>query len=279
MKKSTRRSFVTGAGTALAVSLAQPSEGTIANETGGFKLGITTWSLKSFARSLAIEMIRQMHTPYVSVKEFHLPYRSTPEELAAGRREFEKAGLQIVGGGVINLHENNETDIRKYFNYAKTCGMPMIACSPTHENLKLLEAMVQEFDIKAAIHNHGAMDKNFPSPDSILKAVHNLDSRVGMCMDIGHAAAIGVDIVQALADAGPRLLDMHIKDAKVASAENSGCDVGEGVLPIVPILPQLQKMKFQGCVNLEYEFDYDAPLTGILKSFAYLRGALTALNS
>lgn len=279
VKASTRRRFVGAAGAALGLSLARPYAAVISNDTGGFKLGVTTWSLKSFARSLAIEMIQQMGTPYVSVKEFHLPYRSTPEELAAGRREFEKAGLQIIGGGVINLQENNEADMRKYFNYAKTCGMPMITCSPTHDNLKLLQALVQEFNIRAAIHNHGALDKNFPSPESILKAVQNLDARVGMCLDVGHAAAIGVDIVQAAADAGPRLLDLHIKDAKSAADERSGCDVGEGVLPIVPLLRQLQKMKFRGSVNLEYEFNYDAPLTGILKSFAYLRGALTALNS
>lgn len=278
MTAGTRRNFVWTATAGLAGLLGKPVSATVSNEVGGFKLGLTTWSLKSFQRSLAIKMIQQMQTPYVSIKEFHLPYRSTPEELAAGRKEFEKAGLHIIGGGVISLHEKNESSMRKYFQYAQTCGMPMMTCSPTHDNLKLLEGMVQEFNIKAAIHNHGAMDPYFPSPESILNAVHSLDSRIGMCLDVGHAAAIGADVVRSMADAGPRLLDMHIKDAKVAADENSGCDVGEGVLPIVPMLRQLKKMRYEGCVNLEYEFNYDAPLTGMLKSFAYLRGALAALS-
>jgi hypothetical protein len=42
-----------------------------------------------------------------------------------------------------------------------------------------------------------------------------------------------------MADAGPRLLDIHIKDMKSALDENTGCDVGEGVLPIVPISSSL----------------------------------------
>jgi sugar phosphate isomerase/epimerase len=274
--KTTRRGFL---GATAATALAGNASATVTNDFSGFKLGVTTWSLRDFQRQLAIQMIQQMQTPYVSVKEFHLPYRSTPEELRAGRKEFEKAGLQIIGGGNIPLTKNDEADMRKYFVYAQTCGMPMIICAPTHENLKLLERLVKEYNIKAAIHNHGPMDKHFPTPKSILDVVGSLDPRIGLCLDVGHTAASGVDIVQAIADAGPRLLDMHIKDMKVPLDESTGCSVGEGALPIIGIFKQLRKIGYKGCVNLEYEFEYDAPLTGMLKSFAYMRGALAALNS
>ena len=277
--KTTRRNFIASAAVTATVLSGNRSPAEINNEAGGFKLGVTTWSLRDFQRPLAIEMIKQLQTPYVSVKEFHLPYRSTTAELIAGRNDFEKAGLQIIGGGNITLAKNDESDMRKYFDYAKTCGMPMIICAPTHDNLKLLESFVKEYKISAAIHNHGPHDKNFPTPQAVLEAVKDLDPRVGLCLDIGHTAAAGVDIVQATADAGPRLLDMHIKDVKSATDENSGCDVGEGVLPIIPLFKQLQKMGYRRCVNLEYEFNADAPMTGMLKSFAYMRGALTALNS
>jgi sugar phosphate isomerase/epimerase len=272
----TRRHFFNAA--TAAGLLASNSEATIDNDLGGFKLGLTTWSLRYFQRTLAIEMIRQMQTPYVTVKEFHLPYRSTAEELQAGRKEFERAGLKIVAGGVMTFTTNEDAEVRRYFDYAKTCGMPMIVCAPTHQNIGLVEKFVKEYDIKAAIHNHGPLDKHFPTPQSILDVVKNLDPRVGMCMDVGHTAASGVDIVQAMADAGPRLLDMHIKDVKVALDEASGCDVGEGVLPISGIFKQLKKMGYRGAVNLEYEFNYSAPLTGMLKSFSYMRGVLEALN-
>ena len=270
---TTRRGFLgTAAGlTTLAAVDAGP---VIENETGGFKLGVATYSLREFQRGLAIRMIKELKTPYVSVKEFHLPYLSTPQELAQGRRNFENAGLKIMSGGNIELEKNEETDMRKYFDYAKTCGMPMIVCAPTHDNLKLLERLVKEYDIKAAIHNHGPEDKNFPTPQSVLEAVKDFDPRVGLCMDVGHTARTGADVVKSIAEAGPRLLDMHIKDLKSATDKASQCDVGEGVLPILGIFKQLQQIGYHGCVDLEYEINADAPLTGMLKSFAYMRGLL-----
>jgi sugar phosphate isomerase/epimerase len=272
---TTRRGFL-GAAVALAGLCAESATAAINNEAGGFKLGVTTWSFREFQRGLTIDMIKELKTPYVSVKEFHLPYRSTPEELAAGRRDFEKAGLTIIAGGNITLPKNDEADMRKYFEYAKACGMPMIICAPTHDNLKLLERFVREYDI---IHNHGPKDRNFPTPRSVIDAVKDLDPRVGLCMDIGHSAAAGVDIVEAVSEAGPRLLDVHVKDMKSAQDESTGCDMGEGVLPIVSFFKQLQKIGYRGGVNLEYEFNVDAPLTGMLKCFAYMRGVQAALNS
>ena len=85
-------------------------------------------------------------------------------------------------------------------------------------------------------------------------------------------------MVKSIAAAGPRLLDVHIKDLKSGTDKASQCDVGEGVLPIVAYFKQLQKMGYKGCVNLEYEINVDAPLTGMLKSFAYMRGVLAGLK-
>jgi sugar phosphate isomerase/epimerase len=274
---TTRRGFMgTAVGIAgLSVAGAAPI---VENDTGGFKLGVASYSVRMFQRALAIKMIQAVGTPYVSVKEFHLPYNSTPAELAAGRKEFESAGLKITSGGVIYLLKNDEADMRKYFEYAKACGMPMIICGPTHENIKLLEKFVKEYDIKAAIHNHGPEDKNFPTPQSALEVAKDLDPRVGLCIDVGHSTRTGVDVVKSIANAGPRLLDVHIKDLKGGTEKESQCDVGEGVLPIVEFFKQLQKMGYKGCVNLEYEINVDAPLTGMLKSFAYMRGVLAGLK-
>jgi sugar phosphate isomerase/epimerase len=273
---TTRRGFLGSAGIA-GLAAAGAAAPVIDNAAGGFKLGVASYSLREFQRGAAIRMIKEMKTPYVSVKEFHLLYASTPEELARGRKEFENAGLKIVSGGNITLAKNDEADMRKYFEYAKACGMPMIVCAPNHGNLKLLEGMVKEYNIKAAIHNHGPEDKNFPTPQSVLDAVKELDPRVGLCMDLGHSTRAGADVLKSISDAGPRLLDMHIKDLKV-STDPAETDVGEGVLPIVAVFALLKKVGYTGCVNLEYEINSDAPLTGMLKSFAYMRGVLAGLK-
>ena len=84
-------------------------------------------------------------------------------------------------------------------------------------------------------------------------------------------------MVRAIADAGPRLLDMHMKDLRDLTAKGSQCIVGEGAIPIADIFRQLGTMRYRGYVNLEYEIDADAPLPGMKQSFAYMRGALAGL--
>ncbi len=101
---------------------------------------------------------------------------------------------------------------------------------------------------------------------------------MGLCMDIGHTTRAGTDIVKAAADAGARLLDMHAKDLRDSTAKANQCIVGEGVLPIAQLFRQLQKMNYEGYVNLEYEIDADDPLPGMQRSFSYMRGALAGLS-
>ncbi|RKY85452.1 sugar phosphate isomerase/epimerase, partial [candidate division KSB1 bacterium] len=242
------------------------------------KLGIATYSLRKFSRDEAIKMIKECRVPYVCIKSFHLPYNDTPEELNAGRLAFEKAGLKIVGGGVIYLKENNDESIKKYFDYAKTCGMPLMVIGPVPETLPRIEKFVKKYNIKVAIHNHGPEDPYFPGPADILKAINGMDPRVGVCIDVGHTARTGVDVVKSIAETGERLLDMHIKDLKDLKDKNSQCAVGEGKMPIPEIFKTLKKINYKGYVNLEYEINPDNPLSGMKESFAYMRGVLAGLG-
>jgi sugar phosphate isomerase/epimerase len=208
----------------------------------------------------------------------HVPYDKTPAELAEWREKVQAAGFQIVGGGTITFDKDTDADVEKYFIYAKAAGMPTIVTmmGPTSV-LPRLEKFAKQYDIKVAIHNHGPEDKNFPSPYDVLKAVKGMDPRMGLCMDIGHATRAGADIVQAALDAGPRLLDMHIKDLTDGKAKDSQVAVGEGKLPIPALFRALQKINYQGYVNLEYEINAKDPLPGMQESFAYMRGVLAGM--
>lgn len=246
--------------------------------TGGIKLGVATYSLRELTRAEAIAAVNALGTPYVSVKSFHLPYESSPEELAAARREFEESGLEIVGGGVITLQRDDEEDIRSHFEYARTCGMPLMVIAPTPETLPRIERFVREYDIKVAIHNHGPEDQYFPGPRDALPIIRNMDPRVGLCVDLGHTTRTGADIVQALAESGDRVLDVHVKDLRDLMERDSQCIVGEGTMPIPQIFRQLVDMGYDGYVNLEYEIDAADPLPGMLQSFAYMRGVLARMG-
>lgn len=258
-------------------ALGRPERGRAA-VANGIKLGVASYSLRELGRADAIAAIQALRSTYVSIKSFHLPYESAPEELARGRKEFEDAGLTIVGGGLITLQQDDDADIRNYFEYAKTAGMPIMVIAPTPTTLPRIERFVREYDIKVAIHNHGPEDPYFPGPSDALPLIRDMDPRVGLCVDLGHTTRTGVDIVDALAEAGDRVLDIHAKDLKDLLVRDSQCIVGEGAMPIPAIFKQLVAMDYAGCVNLEYEIDAEHPLPGMLQSFAYMRGVLNGLG-
>jgi sugar phosphate isomerase/epimerase len=241
-------------------------------------LGVASYSLRELPRDRAIAAIQEIGAKYVNIKSFHLPYESTPEELAAGRRAFEEAGLTIVGGGTITLQTDTDDDIRTYFEYAKAAGMPLMVIAPTALTLPRIEDFVIEYDIKVAIHNHGPEDPHFPGPQDALPVIENMDSRVGVCVDVGHTTRTGIDIVDAIAMAGDRVLDLHIKDLRDLSDKSSQCIVGQGTMPVPAIFEQLESMGYTGYVNLEYEIDAAEPVPGMKQSFAYMRGVLDGLH-
>ncbi len=247
-------------------------------QSAGLKLGVASYSFRNFPRSQAIEMTKALGTPYINLKSMHLPYELSPAEIGAARREVESAGLMIVGGGMITFETDTDEGVRKYFDYAKAAGMPLIVCTCKPATLPRIEKFAKQYDIKIAIHNHGPGDENFPSPYDALAAVKGMDPRMGLCIDLGHTVRTGTDVVRAVADAGPRLLDMHAKDLRDLKVAESQCIVGEGKMPIPGIFRQLRQINYPGYVNLEYEIDADNPLPGMKQSFAYMRGVLAGLD-
>jgi len=215
----------------------------------------------------------------MNIKDVHLALDSTPEQIAAAKKEFADAGITVVGCGNISFSKDDDTDIRHKFEYAKLLGAPLMVCAPTRETLPKLGKYVEEFNIKIAVHNHGPEDKQFPTPQSVLAVVRDMDPRCGLCIDVGHTSRTGVNVVESIAEAGPRLLDMHIKDLEDPTAKDSQVPVGEGKLPIPQIFLQLIKMKYTGCVNLEYEVQPENPMPGMQKSFAYERGVLAGIQA
>jgi sugar phosphate isomerase/epimerase len=105
-----------------------------------------------------------------------------------------------------------------------------------------------------------------------------MDPRVGVCVDVGHTTRTGVDVVEAIAEAGDRVLDLHIKDLRDLRDKESQCIVGHGAMPVAAIFRQLVKMGYGGYVNLEYEIDAKDPLPGMKESFAHMRGVLAGMS-
>lgn len=241
------------------------------------KIGVASYSLRTFPRDKAIAALKEMGVGYVTIKDVHMPRTDPPETTRAVRKEFEAAGLTIMGGGTLTWEANDEAEIRKDFEYAKNGGFPLMVCSPAPETLDTLEKLVKEYDIAIAIHNHGPEDTWYPAPADALKLLKGRDPRMGICMDVGHAVRANADIVKAVSVAGPRLLDLHIKDLANTTDRDSQVEVGKGVLDITGVFRALVTSKFAGHVSLEYEINATDPVVGMKESLAYMRGVTAAL--
>jgi sugar phosphate isomerase/epimerase len=280
-----RRTFLASAAGAASIAVAGDAQSpnmnqTVAMHNTSISLGVATYSLRDFYRHKALLMLKElqpMGVVNVNVKDFHLPMSDSPTQLKAGVKAFTDAGFKIVAGGNVTMAK--EEQLRPAFEYAKTCGFPVIVCIPTPETLPKVEELVKEFNIPVAIHNHGPEEKNFHSPYDVLSAIEKRDPRVGMCIDVGHTTRTGVDVAQAIADAGPRLLNVHVKDLANKNDRDSQVECGRGILPFRAIFAQLNKMGYKGSVDLEYEIHAEDPLPGMRESFAYLRGVLDGMKS
>lgn len=269
-----RRTFI---GTAGALSLVRPTMAFTNRSTpSAFKIGVASYSLRKFSRADAIGILKKLGVSCVSIKSFHLPYEGSADETRKGSQEFRDAGLEVLSGGNIDLKD--PAKLRDMFQYAKTAGLPMMVCAPSHDTLDEVEKLAIEFDIKIAIHNHGPEDKHFPSPKTVLDAIEGRDRRMGLCLDIGHTSRTGADIVESAEEAGPRLFDVHVKDLTDMLYSDSQVAVGQGKMPIVSLFRQLRQMNYQGGVMLEYEIFPDEPLPGMIESIAYMRGVVDGLT-
>jgi len=267
---------------ACAASSAAPAFGEALKETGkpsAIKLGLCSYTFRKFTRAQLIEFMKQLNMTDLNVKDVkdHLPADPAQEEQALA--DYKAAGIKLHAAGAIYFPSSDEKDIRGKFEYAKRAGIGVIvAGDPTPDSLKWIERFVKEYDIKIAIHNHGPEDKFFPSPFDVLKAIKDLDPRIGVCIDAGHAVRANANVVEAIHATGSRLYDMHVKDLSDYTSKESQVAVGEGVLPFREIFQALVEIKYPGYVDLEYEINGDNPMPGVIESFAYMRGVLTGLG-
>ena len=96
---TTRRELIGGAAAALASLQTAGAATTPATHSEDLKLGVASYSFRKFSRADAIKGIKALNIQYVNIKDFHLALKSTPEEIAAARKDFEDAGIKILGVG------------------------------------------------------------------------------------------------------------------------------------------------------------------------------------
>jgi sugar phosphate isomerase/epimerase len=280
-----RRNFVrTGAFVAAGFAASSdvfglPKEGPSTGEALPIGLGIASYTFRNFSRAQMIGFLKQVHVLALNAKDVkdHLP--TDTQEEATALSDYAAAGIKLHAAGTIYFTKDEDADIRSKFEYCKRAGIGVIvAGDPAPETLPRIEKFVKEYDIRIAIHNHGPEDKLWHSPLDVLKAVKSMDPRMGCCIDVGHTARAGTDVIQAMHEAGPRLFNVHMKDLTSFQSKESQVAVGEGIMPVKGIFEALIAMRYKGFVDLEYEIHADDPMPGVISSFAYMRGVVAGLG-
>jgi len=276
-----RRNFLRLSGTGLIASQAPSvlaADLTSSSKGKGipFELGIASYTFRQFSLEETIAMTNRLGIKKLCLKSMHMPLESTPEELQSMAGKVRDAGIDLYGGGVVYMRSAEEVD--NGFAYAKQAGMKVIVGVPNHELLGQCDKKVKETGIMLAIHNHGPGDDVYPSPESVYEKVKNLDPRIGLCIDIGHTARIGLDPIKETARFMDRVLDLHIKDEDKAEETGKTIEIGRGVLDIPGFLEMLLKENYSRVVSFEYEKDARDPLAGLAESLGYVRGVLKMIS-
>lgn len=280
MHLSTRRQFVTTLGIAAAgATTLRWTSWLQAAQKSGLKLGIQLYSLRGYKdASVALKHAKELGFEQVEFYSGMFPLDATPEKIAAIKKEVDGLGLKISAHGVNALTKDDQAN-RKLFEFAKAVGLRNITVDPSPDSFDSAEALVKEFDIRVAIHNHGPTHRYNKVVD-VLKAIEKRDPRIGACADLGHFIRSGekpTEVVRLLAG---RLYGVHLKDFAEMQDKTKGVILGKGHLNVAAVFDALVETKFpsDGALSLEYEENPDNPLDDIRQCVKVARDALKQVS-
>ena len=282
---TTRRNFVKTASAGLLAIGASPTllgeelqaaASTHVKKEDIFKVSMAGYSFYHFDIDQTLEMMRRVDVHYLCIKDFHLKFDATNEEIAAFFAKLKSNG--VTGYAVGPIYMDTEAGIDRSFEYAKRVGVKLIVGVPNYELLPYVDKKVKEYDVKYAIHIHGPDNPLFPNAKDVWDNVKNLDRRIGICLDIGHNVRDGFDPVADLKKYHTRVFDIHIKDVTAAGKEGRTCEMGRGIIDIPAFVKMLRKVKYDGACSLEMDYGKDMkdPLAGIAESIGYFKGVMDA---
>jgi inosose dehydratase len=279
--EQSRRNFIqqTALGIAGVVSMPIISKTTPSNTFKGkaaslFPVGIAGYTFAKFDLEKSIAMMKRVGIQNLSLKDFHLPLNSSDEKIKSVMAQFADAGVNVYAVGVIYMKTQQAVD--EAFAYAKKVGVKLIVGVPNYDLLDYTEQKVKETDIRIAIHNHGPEDALYPGPQQVYDRIKNRDQRMGLCLDIGHAARAGANLEKAIKDYKSRLYDLHIKDITIAAKDGKAIELGRGVIDFSALVKALKANNYKGMCSIEFEKDMTDPLPGIAESVGYFNGVMAS---
>ena len=239
-----------------------------------FTLGIQAFSLRKYSLDDALRHTKELGFDAIEFYPKMFPVTDSPLEIKAVLQKVKDHGLLISAHGVNRFTADSEAN-RKVFTFAKQAGIKTLTADPAPESFDSLEELVNEFDIRIAIHNHGPGHR-YNKVIDVLRAIENRDSRIGACADLGHyirSAERPVEVIRLLKG---RLYGIHLKDFAEMQKKSEGVILGKGHLDVPAVFAALDQVGFpeDGALSLEYEKNPENPLDDIRQCVEIARKAM-----
>ena len=239
-------------------------------------LGIQIYSLRGYPVDVALGHVKDLGLRLVEFYPKMFPITDDAAAIAAMRRKLADLGLAISGFGVVHFTKDAAAN-RRVFEFLKAAGIRIVGADPDPDSFASLDDLVDEFDIRVAIHNHGPTHRYNKVLD-VLSAIERHDRRIGACADLGHYIRSGekpVDVIRALEG---RLYGVHLKDFATMEDKARGVILGQGHIDLPAVFAALARTGFpaDGALSLEYEEKPENPLADLRACVAAARAALAA---
>ena len=245
----------------------------------GLPIGVQSYSLRNYDVQQAIRHIQGLGVHFVEFSLQHLPLDSSPEQIAQLQARLKQAELAISGHGVNEFSADHAAN-RRVFEFAHKLGIRNLPANPKPDSFDSLERLVEEYNIRIAIHNHGP-GALYDKLDSVQQAVRNRHKLIGACVDTGHTLRSNEDPVKWIHELGARVFALHVKDVAEKQDRTRNVVLGTGHLDVVGMFKALRDIKFpaDGSLALEYEANPENPIDEMKECIAVAKEAIAKVNS
>src|SRR5262249_5059625 len=149
-----------------------------------FLIGIQSYTLRAFPVDKVLEQTEALGLGSIEFFNSHFKFDSSAETIEAMRKKAADRGVKILGHGVDAFTKDHEAN-RRYFEFAKKAGIRNLSADPTEDSFDSLDKLVEEYQIRIAIHNHGPGARYDKIADT-LGAIKGHSPLIAACADLGH---------------------------------------------------------------------------------------------
>ena len=269
-----------------------------------FKLGMAGFTYWKFDLDETLAALKKFDVHGLCAKSKHFPLEASPAELKALVKKCEDSGVTLYGAGPLDIGSQDEA--KMVFDYAAALGVKTVVGVPwepaadgstewgrrraSRRLCELVSTLCAQYDMRCAIHNHGRNPKTgspalYGAPCDVWEMVKDLDSRMGICMDVAYTFADGFDPAETIRAYKARIFDLHFRNIAQPDNGSSGAAAHMGKIDYVRVVRALKDVGYDGWCGIELANAFGKPSDAnpgadpswIPLSVGYFRGLMDAV--